>query len=130
MTGVRGLSGWLGVVLDAPDPLALAHFYRDLLGWEIAVGDDPSFVAMRMPGHPANLAFQLEEQYRRPVWPAAPGEQLMMLHLDIGVSGDLAEAVEDALALGAELPDHQPQQDVRVLLDPAGHPFCLYIDRD
>jgi hypothetical protein len=21
---------------------------------------------------------------------------------------------------------HQPQPDVRVLLDPAGHPFCLY----
>jgi hypothetical protein len=49
----------------------------------------------------------------------------MMLHLDIGVR-DLAAAVE----LGAALPSHQPQADVRVLLDPAGHPFCLYIDRD
>jgi hypothetical protein len=23
---------------------------------------------------------------------------------------------------------HQPQDDVRVMLDPAGHPFCLYVD--
>jgi hypothetical protein len=53
----------------------------------------------------------------------------MMLHLDIGVS-DLATAVEDAVELGAALSSHQPQDDVRVLLDPAGHPFCLYIDRD
>jgi hypothetical protein len=49
----------------------------------------------------------------------------MMLHLDFEVT-DLDEAVARALALGAELPEHQPQEDVRVLLDPAGHPFCLY----
>jgi hypothetical protein len=53
----------------------------------------------------------------------------MMLHLDIGVT-DLDAAVEDAVALGAEVHTHQPQDDVRVLLDPAGHPFCLYLDRD
>ena len=51
----------------------------------------------------------------------------MMMHLDIGVS-DLEAAVHDAVALGAELQTHQPQDDVRVMLDPAGHPFCLYVD--
>jgi hypothetical protein len=25
--------------------------------------------------------------------------------------------------------DFQPQEDVRVLSDPVGHPFCLYLDR-
>jgi hypothetical protein len=30
--------------------------------------------------------------------------------------------------MGAELACHQPQDDVRVLLDPVGHPFCLYLD--
>jgi hypothetical protein len=49
----------------------------------------------------------------------------MMIHLDFEVT-DLAEAVARALSLGAELPEHQPQDNVRVLLDPAGHPFCLY----
>ena len=28
---------------------------------------------------------------------------------------------------GATLPSFQPQDDVRVCLDPAGHPFCLYL---
>ncbi len=28
------------------------------------------------------------------------------------------------------LATHQPQANVRVLLDPAGHPFCLCLDDD
>lgn len=48
----------------------------------------------------------------------------MMMHLDIEVN-DLSSAVEDAFALGAT--DFQPQDDVRVLFDPAGHPFCLFV---
>ena len=50
----------------------------------------------------------------------------MMMHLDVEVD-DLEIAVADALALGAALAADQPQDDVRVLLDPAGHPFCLYL---
>ena len=49
----------------------------------------------------------------------------MQLHLDIRVD-DLAAATEHALATGARLADFQPQDDVRVLLDPAGHPFCFF----
>ena len=73
----------------------------------------------------AYLAIQLNRDYVRPVWPAPPGSQQMMLHLDFEVT-DLEAEVARAVALGAELPEHQPQDDVRVLLDPAGHPFCLY----
>ena len=65
--------------------------------------------------------------YEPPVWPPEPGKQGMQLHLDIEVS-DLAAATEHALELGATLAEFQPQDDVRVLLDPAGHPFCLYAD--
>jgi len=43
---------------------------------------------------------------------------------------DLDEAVAAARELGATLVEYQPQDDVRVLLDPAGHPFCLYLDRE
>ncbi|HMD93781.1 MAG TPA: VOC family protein [Trebonia sp.] len=64
----------------------------------------------------------------RAAGPAAEGRQQMMMHLDIAVE-DLAPAVADALELGATLPDFQSQDDVRVLLDPAGHPFCLYLDK-
>jgi hypothetical protein len=49
----------------------------------------------------------------------------MMLHLDLEVA-DVAAAAEAAVALGARLAGHQPQENVRVLLDPDGHPFCLY----
>jgi hypothetical protein len=50
----------------------------------------------------------------------------MMLHLDFEVT-DLHSEVARAVALGAELCEHQPQEKVRVLLDPSGHPFCLYV---
>jgi hypothetical protein len=38
-------------------------------------------------------------------------------------------AVADAVEVGATLAAYQPQDDVRVLLDPAGHPFCLYLGK-
>ena len=50
----------------------------------------------------------------------------MQLHLDLQVT-DLEGAAQDAVALGATMAEFQPQEDVRVLLDPAGHPFCLYL---
>jgi hypothetical protein len=35
--------------------------------------------------------------------------------------------VAHAVAQGATLAGFQPKHDVRVCLDPAGHPFCLYV---
>jgi hypothetical protein len=52
-----------------------------------------------------------------------------MMHFDFQV-GDLDDAVAEAQALGATVAQHQPQDNVRVLLDPAGHPFCLCLDQD
>ncbi len=48
------------------------------------------------------------------------------MHLEIGVR-DLPAALEHALACGATLAAFQPQEDVRVCLDPDGHPFCLWL---
>jgi predicted enzyme related to lactoylglutathione lyase len=50
----------------------------------------------------------------------------MMAHLEIAVD-DLDAAVAHAVAAGASVAAFQPQNDVRVCLDPDGHPFCLYI---
>ena len=116
---------WWGVVLDAPSAPELAHFYSGLLGWEIS-SESPQWAAMAPPSGVAYLAIQTNENYVRPQWPAATGEQQMMLHLDFEVS-DLDAAVEHALELGAQQAEHQPQETVRVMLDPAGHPFCLYV---
>jgi hypothetical protein len=115
-------------VLDTPAPLALADFYSKLLEWPIA-DDGPDWVTMAQPNGVAYLAFQRSPEYVRPTWPPAEGRQQMMLHLDVAVD-DLEAAVAGALELGATLAEFQPQDTVRVLLDPDGHPFCLYLDPD
>lgn len=55
------------------------------------------------------------------------GEPQMSLHLDIEVD-DLEQAVAYAVEVGAVQAEYQPQENVRVMLDPAGHPFCRYND--
>jgi hypothetical protein len=52
-----------------------------------------------------------------------------MMHLDFQV-GDLESAVEEARALGARDADAQFQPNAHVMIDPAGHPFCLCLDDD
>lgn len=115
-----------GTNLDAPDAAALAGFYRRLLGWTVAA-EEPGWVVLRPPGGGHTLNFQTETRYVRPAWPARPGEPQMMMHLEIRVD-DLSAAVTRAVELGATLAEFQPQRDVRVCLDPAGHPFCLYTE--
>jgi catechol 2,3-dioxygenase-like lactoylglutathione lyase family enzyme len=115
-----------GVVLDSPDARELAGFYRRLLGWQLTA-DEPDWVTLRSPDGGTGLSFQTEGAYVRPEWPAGPGDQQMMLHLDIKVD-DLEAAGAHAVSAGATLADFQPQPDVRVYLDPAGHPFCLWIE--
>ena len=110
-------------VLDCPDPRALARFYAELLDWPIGT-DDPEWATLR-PGGPG-LSFQREAGHVPPVWPAGPGDPRMQLHLDVQVD-DLAAAVAFAVSLGARVAGFQPQHHVLVMLDPAGHPFCLYL---
>ncbi|MET7455792.1 VOC family protein [Streptomyces sp. NPDC005574] len=112
-------------VLDAPDARALAGFYAELLNWPVRT-DEADWVTLAPPGGGAGLSFQTESRFVPPTWPAEGGAQQMMTHLDIEVT-DLASAVGRATALGASVAGFQPQDDVRVMLDPVGHPFCLWI---
>ncbi|WP_328845347.1 VOC family protein [Streptomyces sp. NBC_00258] len=116
------------VVLDAHDAHELAGFYVRLLGYEVR-SEEPHWVLIGPPpgDEGISLAFETEAEYVPPVWPTRkPGDQQMMLHLDIEVD-DLAGETERAVAEGATLAAHQPQDDVRVLFDPSGHPFCLWV---
>jgi len=114
------------VVLGSPDPPALAAFYRELLGWD-TVEESPGWVRLRDPRRERpGLSVQLEPPQVPPAWPAAAGEPQMQLHLDL-LSDDLDADVARAVALGASLEADQPQEDVRVLRDPDGHPFCLFL---
>jgi catechol 2,3-dioxygenase-like lactoylglutathione lyase family enzyme len=116
---------WTGVCLDCADAEELAAFYERFLGWTITRRDGEGWIAMRAPAGGLDLLIQAEAWYVPPVWPEQPGQPTKMLHFEIQVD-DLATAVEHALSAGARLAAHQPQEGVRVLLDPAGHPFCLF----
>ena len=113
-----------GVVLDSPTPLTLARFYATLLEWELGSVEE-TWVTVRPPEGVAYLGFHLNADHVRPVWPSTPDRPQQQLHLDFEVS-DLAAAYEHAIELGATPAGFQPQERVRVMLDPDGHPFCLY----
>jgi catechol 2,3-dioxygenase-like lactoylglutathione lyase family enzyme len=124
------------VTIGAPDPRELAAFYARMLGWPVTHADPPrpgappedGWAQLRPPaGQPGpTLNFEYEADYAPPVWPSAAGRQQIMEHLDIAVR-NLDEAVSWAVDAGATLAGYQPQEDVRVMLDPAGHPFCLFL---
>jgi catechol 2,3-dioxygenase-like lactoylglutathione lyase family enzyme len=115
------------VVLDCPDPYALAEFYAGLLGQEIADDGDDSWQSLRADGSGVWLAFQRVNKY---VAPHQPDRSPQQLHLDLTVD-NLVTAHPRALALGATAlsPTSPPEPDqtsgFRVYTDPAGHAFCL-----
>jgi hypothetical protein len=120
-------------VLNSADPLGLAAFYERFLGWPIAdrAGRRPGaptgdgWAILRSPDGTMKVECQFDGGYVAPTWPAGEGDQRMMVHVDLATD-DLGAAVQWALECGAQLADHQPQPAVRVMLDPAGHPFCLF----
>lgn len=114
------------VTLGTPAPGRLLRFYQRLLGWEVET-DDTDWAVLRAPAGVVRLGFQTEQHFVRPVWPAEPGQPQVTMHLEIEVD-DLEAAARHARECGATLAAFQPQEDVRVHLDPDGHPFCLYVE--
>jgi len=130
------------VNLDCTDPQAMARFYGGLLGWE-PTAVEPDWVLMRDPHGGTGLSFQQTEGYEHPTWPEQPGRQQKMIHLEIRVTppggysngmysedkgqAALEVAVKLALSLGGTLAQPQHRTDLRVVLDPAGHPLCLFL---
>ena len=110
------------IVLDCPDPAALAKFYGAMLDWKVDVSDDWAEVRA---DYGQCICFQPVEDYRPPVWPDQDVPQQM--HLDVVVD-DLDAGEAAVLELGATKHDHQPGTSFRVFLDPAGHPFCLCVE--
>lgn len=107
------------VTIDCADPAAEAHFWAALTGGDVVVvTEEYGMVAGEGPA----IGFGRVEGYEPPAWPNSHGSK--QFHLDLAVD-DIAASETRALTLGATLADPQPGETWRVLLDPAGHPFCL-----
>ena len=101
--------------MDCKDPYELAKFYAQLLGWEIPFHSE-EYACIGAPGtaqggYPG-ITFQQNSEYEPPVWPERSGMQQQ-------------KAVQHAVRCGAAVAEEQFSDAWRVMLDPAGHPFCL-----
>src|ERR1035441_8313150 len=85
------------VVIDCPDPAALAAFYSELLGLPVTY-DDGDWVVVATRDTESGLAFQRSCEHRPPTWPDPEVPQ--QFHLDVMVD-DLDDAEADLLRLGA-----------------------------
>ncbi|HEY7106351.1 MAG TPA: VOC family protein [Acidimicrobiia bacterium] len=121
---------WVGIAIDCADAPPVARFYERLLGFTI--GDlGPHWAQLWDPAGGVHLNIQgMPSGYTPPTWPEQPGEQAKMLHLEVEVD-DVDAAVATAVDAGGteapwQPPDRDPQR-IRVMLDPAGHPVCLFL---
>lgn len=109
------------ITLDAADVGAESTFWAGLLGWELTHQEQECAMLTGPSGFPA-LGIGLVSDHQPPSWPDQRGRK--QFHLDLGCD-DIAATEEHALGLGATLADPQPGDSWRVLISPAGHPFCL-----
>jgi predicted enzyme related to lactoylglutathione lyase len=110
----------VALCFDANDPLRLARFWADALGWEVgdATGDQVSLAPT--DGTTFAIAFRRV---------AEPKTAKNPIHLDLTTSStdDQTDTVERLLQLGAHHIDIGQRPDERhvVLADPEGNEFCL-----
>lgn len=129
------------VVLDTTDARALAEFYRQLLGLQYPRGQEPQsadqpdpasdWLVLRDSTGTNRLAFQQVAKLPKATWPEGPIPQQLHLDLSVPTMQEFNAQHERALALGARVlrdRSDDPQEPLRVYADPAGHPFCIFVD--
>jgi len=121
---------WVGLAIDCADAGPVVRFYEQLLDFRLGDFDPPHWAQLWDPKGGVHLNIQGDPSYVPPVWPELEGAQAKMLHLEIEVD-DVDEAVVAAVdAGGTEAPWQPPDRDpsrIRIVLDPAGHPLCLFV---
>ena len=117
------------VTFDSRNSEELSGFYQKLLGLnKFHHSEDGSdFIGLyNENGEGPLLVFQDDPNYEKPIWPSEPGRQQTMAHLDLYVTRDEYEgAIEHAISCGAVPAPVQFSDKWKVMLDPAGHPFCI-----
>ena len=131
------------VVLDTDDARGLAEFYRELFGLAYREGDEPpppdeddplgrDWLVLRNPGG-IQLAFQHRDDYAPPTWGEETRPQMLHLDTTVGSVGSVEELEHErqrAVDLGATVVLDRvddPDEPLYVLLDPSGHPFCIFV---
>lgn len=121
-TNVAPLGVLSRVMIDCPEPQALASFWAALLDLPRRVENSPHRVVISTEQEELPMVgFQRVERYQAPQWPDP--EHPAQMHFDISFD-DRPAKERLILELGAtRLP---PQGgSCPVYADPAGHPFCL-----
>ena len=119
-----GAGAVAAIVLDAPDPAALARFWTEAAGWPI-VGSGDTYASLARPD---GVGPRLEL-----IQVADPKVAKNRVHIDIApFAGDDQGAVVSRLRdLGATPADvGQGEQTWVVLADPDGNEFCVLSPRD
>lgn len=120
VVGVIGTFNCL--VIDCPEPRALADFYERLLGLD-RVEESDKWVTLGNSSLAPRIALQGVAEFVSPDWHSSGAPQQM--HVDVLVENlDVAQAA--VLSLGARLLEGSDKPiGYRVYADPVGHPFCL-----
>jgi catechol 2,3-dioxygenase-like lactoylglutathione lyase family enzyme len=132
------------VAVDATDARAVAEFYRELLGYVYRSGDEPpppgepdpkgeDWLVLRDRTGEARLAVQQVSELPRTTWPDPDVPQQLHLDMTVADSAQLAEQRDRALSLGASIlldRSTDPEEELYVFADPAGHPFCIFVSSD
>jgi catechol 2,3-dioxygenase-like lactoylglutathione lyase family enzyme len=130
------------VVLDTTDARALAEFYRQLLGYEYRSGDEPpprgepdprgvDWLVLLDRGGNVRLAFQQVTRLTSSTWPEDAVPQQLHLDTTVRTVDELRAQHERALSLGAHMlmdRSADPVEPLYVYADPAGHPFCIFVE--
>lgn len=107
------------ITLDCADPEPVSRFWSELLGWD-RIYLDENAAMLQGPSHA--MGFGRVANYTAPSWPNDQGSK--QFHLDLSTN-DIATTAQRCMDLGAHQPEEQPGETWLVLIDPAGHPFCL-----
>jgi catechol 2,3-dioxygenase-like lactoylglutathione lyase family enzyme len=119
----------IGIAIDCAEAEPVARFYEQLLGYEV-LELGTRWSQLQDPATGFHLNIQAEDWYEPPTWPEEPDSLTKMLHLEVEVD-DVERAVQIALEAGGTQAPWQPldlnPQRIRIMLDPAGHPVCLFV---
>jgi len=121
-----------GIALDCGEGQApaVAHFYEELLGYQVIDPGGPNWRQLSDPVTGLHLNIQGQKWYEEPTWPEETGQLTKMLHFEV-MTEDLQASVRAAVeAGGRESPWQPPTRNpdrIRIMLDPAGHPLCVFL---